>query len=134
MNNLAGTITSIDSDGNLSLVDIEVAGGSIMTALVVETPERCPWLQIGHRVQVLFKETEVSIARNLSGQISLRNRFPATVTAIRSEGMLAEICLDFSGIKIVSIITSRSARRMELQVGDTVEWLVKANEVSLTGN
>lgn len=134
MNNLPGTITTIDSDSSLSLVNIGVADNHEMSALIVETPERCPWLQIGHRVQVLFKETEVSIARNLSGQISLRNRLPATVTALRSEGMLAEICLDFSGRKIVSIITSRSAKRMELQVGDTVEWLVKANEVSLTGH
>lgn len=134
MNNLAGSITSIDCDGNLSLVDIDVAGGSTMTALIVETPEHCSWLEIGHKVKVLFKETEVSIARDLSGLISLRNRFPATITNLRSSGMLAEITLDFAGEQVVSIITSRSAQRLELQTGDQVEWLVKANEVSLTGN
>lgn len=84
-------------------------------------------------MRVLFKETEVSIAKELRGQISLRNRLSATVTAVRSEGMLAEISLDFAGQQIVSIITSRSARRMELKVGDGVEWLVKANEISLSG-
>lgn len=134
MNSVPGTIAAIDTDGNLSLVDIDVAAGARMTALIVENPEHCPWLEVGHKVKVLFKETEVSIARNLSGQISLRNRFPATITAIRSSGMLAEITLDSAGHQIISIITSRSAQRMELKTGDQVEWLVKANEVSLTGN
>jgi molybdate transport system regulatory protein len=134
MNILAGVISAIDTDGNLSLVDIDVAGDSTMSALIVETPEHCPWLKVGRKVKVLFKETEVSIARNLSGQISLRNRFPTTISAIRSSGMLAEITLDVGGHEIVSIITSRSAQRMALKTGDQVEWLVKANEVSLTVN
>ncbi len=132
MNSLAGTIAAIDTDGNLSLVDIDVTKTFRMSALIVETPEHCLWLKAGNKVKVLFKETEVSIARNLSGQISLRNRFMATITRIRSEGMLAEITLASAGHEVVSIITSRSAQRMELKTGDQVEWLVKANEVSLT--
>ncbi len=132
MNSIPGTIAAIDTDGSLSLVDIDVAEGTTMTALIVETPECCPWLRTGHTVQVVFKETEVSIARNLSGLISLRNRFPATVSNIRCSGMLAEICLDFVGQQIISIITNRSAQRLQLKTGDQVEWLVKANEVSLT--
>ncbi len=134
MNNILGTITAIDTDGNLSLVDITVSEDIRMSALIVETPEHCPWLKAGKKAKVLFKETEVSIARNLSGQISLRNRFMATITRIRSEGMLAEITLASAEHEVVSIITSRSAQRMELKTGDQVEWLVKANEVSLTGN
>ena len=132
MNNLTGTINAIDTDGNLSLIDILISSDLTMSALIVETPQRCPWLQEGQQVQVLFKETEVSIARNLSGQISLRNRFAATISALRLGGMLAEVTLDTAGQQVVSIITSRSARRMELKSGDQVEWLVKANEVSLT--
>ncbi|MFO7766778.1 MAG: TOBE domain-containing protein [Pelovirga sp.] len=134
MNSIPGKIATIDTDGNLSLVDIEVTSDFRMSALIVETPEHCPWLKTGQRIKILFKETEVSIARNLSGQISLRNRFVATIAGIRSEGMLAEITLDSAGHQVVSIITSRSAQRMELKTGDQVEWLVKANEVSLTGN
>ena len=134
MNKLTGVIKAIDTDGNLSLVDIDVGADLTMAALIVETPQRCPWLKKGHQVEVLFKETEVSIARNLSGQISLRNRFVATITGLRLGGMLAEVTLDTAGQQVVSIITSRSARRMELKTGDQVEWLVKANEVSLTGN
>ncbi|MFO7812355.1 MAG: TOBE domain-containing protein [Pelovirga sp.] len=134
MNSLPATIATIDTDGNLSLVDMDVTPDFRMSALIVETPEHCPWLTVGHKVKVLFKETEVSIARNLSGQISLRNRFAATITGIRSEGMLAEITLDSTGHQVISIITSRSAQRMELKTGDQVEWLVKANEVSLTGS
>ncbi|MBW6508431.1 MAG: TOBE domain-containing protein [Desulfuromonadales bacterium] len=134
MNSIPGTIAAIDTDGNLSLVDIEVSSDFRMSALIVETPEHCPWLKTGHKTKILFKETEVSIARNLSGQISLRNRFTATIAAIRSSGMLAEITLDSAGHQVISIITNRSAQKMELKTGEQVEWLVKANEVSLTGS
>lgn len=134
MNTLQGEIATVDTDGNLSLVDIGLQTGHRMSALVVETPARCPWLQLGQPVQVLFKETEVSIAKNLTGDISLRNRLPGTIRQIRTGGLLAEITLESLGETVVSIITERSAQRLQLAVGDDVEWLVKANEISLRGN
>ncbi|WP_027390285.1 TOBE domain-containing protein [Chrysiogenes arsenatis] len=134
MNRLCGIINGVESDGSLSLVDVCLSNDQKLSALVVETPARCPWLQLGQPVQVLFKETEVSIAKNLTGDISLRNRLPGTIRQIRTGGLLAEITLESLGETVVSIITERSAQRLQLAVGDDVEWLVKANEISLRGN
>ena len=39
--------------------------------------------------------------------------------------------LDCRGQPLTSIITTRAVKRLELQEGDEVEALVKANEVSL---
>lgn len=130
MNRLRGTITAISCNEHLSLVDV-VAGEDSYTAIVLETPQSAPHLKVGNEVAVLFKETEVSLARNLSGDLSLRNRMPGRVRQIREGGILSEVVLDCRGRTITSIITTRAVRRFGLQLGEEVEALVKANEVTL---
>ncbi len=130
MNRLFGTITAIECNEHLSLVDVAADGG-VFTAMLLETPQRAPYLKPGNKVAVLFKETEVSLAKNLSGQLSLRNRVPCRVQHIRSGGILSEVRLDWRGHELTSIITTRAAQRLDLKVGDEVEALVKANEVTL---
>ncbi|MDR2152630.1 MAG: hypothetical protein LBO72_07405 [Helicobacteraceae bacterium] len=130
MNVLAGCITGVETDGAISIVEVE-AGGLSFSALLVETPKTCDYLAIGRKVEILFKETEASIAKNLIGEISLRNRHGATIESLRYGGLLCEITLKSGGVIARSIITARSATRLNLAVGDTIEWLVKANEISL---
>ncbi len=130
MNRLLGTITVIESNGHLSLVDVAAKPGAF-TAMVLETPHSAPHLKVGHRVAVLFKETEVSLAKNLQGQISLRNRIRAQVRGIRRGEILSEVVLDYQGQSVTSIVTTRAVHRLALAEGDEVEALIKANEVSL---
>jgi molybdopterin-binding protein len=130
MNIIAGRIAEIETDGALSIAQI-AASGLRFSALLVETPKTCDYLAVGRKVEVLFKETEASIAKNLSGEISLRNRHSATIKRLRYGGLLCEIALQSGECEIASIITARSASRLNLAVGDEVEWLVKANEISL---
>lgn len=133
MNRLPGTISAVASEGGISLIDVSV-GKDTWTAMLVETPETAPYLCPGGRVWVLFKETEVSLGKGLSGRLSLRNRMPAVVRGIRTGALLAEVELDYQGYRLTSIITRRAVERLELAVGDRVEALVKANEVMLGEN
>ena len=130
MNKLIGKIVFIESTQHMSMVDIDVQG-DVFSSIVLETPASASYLKQGNSVQMLFKETEVSIAKNLTGLISLRNRFQATVIGIEKSDILAKISLNFKGKNIVSIITVRSVQKLGLIDGDAVEWLVKTNEVSL---
>ncbi len=130
MNKLRGRITGIEFNDHVSLVDVDVSGDSF-TATLLETPEDAPYLRVGNKVDVLFKETEVSLAKNLSGLISLRNRVKTTVTLVRSGVILSEVLLDYRGQTISSIITTRSIKRLDINPGDEVEAMVKANEVTL---
>jgi molybdopterin-binding protein len=130
MNKLRGRITRIESNDHISLVDVDVSGDSF-TATLLETPEDAPYLKVGNAVDVLFKETEVSLAKGLSGLISLRNRINTTVKQVRSGVILSEVVLDYRGQAISSIITTRSIRRLDIKPGDGVEAMVKANEVTL---
>ncbi len=133
MNRLRGRITGIESNDHLSLVNVAV-GSDTFTALLLETPLAAPYLAVGNAVTVLFKETEVSLAKNLSGLISLRNRIPVKVERIRRGVILSEVVLDYQGQQLTSIITTRAVTRLELHEGDEVEALIKANEVSLMEN
>ncbi len=130
MNKLRGRITSIQSNDHVSLVDVAVSD-DIFTATLLETPDDAPYLKVGNVVEVLFKETEVSLAKGLGGLISLRNRINTRVSAVRSGVILSEVVLEYGVYTLSSIITTGSIKRLGIKPGDMVEALVKANEVTL---
>ncbi|MBL7967463.1 MAG: TOBE domain-containing protein [Prolixibacteraceae bacterium] len=130
MNKLPGTIANIQQSGAILLVDADVNGHGF-SALLIESASLSEWLQIGNTVDLVFKETEVSLAKNLSGQISLRNRMKCVVQEIVRGDLLCKIKMSFQDYIIYSAITTRSVDAFHLAVGDEVEALVKANEVSL---
>ncbi|HEY3327493.1 MAG TPA: TOBE domain-containing protein [Novimethylophilus sp.] len=131
MNKLQGQIVSVDCNSHMSLVDVAV-GGDMFTATLLETPDTASYLRVGHPVTLLFKETEVSLAKNLTGLISLRNRFPVTVRSIERGAILSAVGLDYRGEPLICVITTRGVDRLQLAVGDTAEALVKANEMVLS--
>lgn len=130
MNKLKATIVNIESSEYISLVDLR-ANDDLFSCVIIETEETADYLRIGNQVHILFKETEVSIGKNLSGEISLRNRIHATIKQIDKGAVLCKIILDYKEIEIGSVITTRSANKLQLNVGDRVVGLVKANEVSI---
>lgn len=130
MNKLKATIVNIESSEHISLVDLQT-NGDIFSCVIIETAETADYLKTGNEVFILFKETEVSIGKNLSGEISLRNRIHATVKQINKGVVLSSLLLDYKGIEIGSVITTRSANNLQLKAGDAVVGLVKANEVSI---
>jgi molybdopterin-binding protein len=129
MNQVKGTIRAVESDEGLILVSVESAGDTF-SALMVETAENRS-METGMTVFMAFRETETAIGKDLSGGLSVRNRFPAVITAIAQSPILTKITLDFRGTQLSSVITSASAKRLELQIGDTVEALVKTTDMSL---
>jgi len=130
VNKLIGKIVLIESTQHMSMVDIDVQG-DVFSSIVLETPASASYLKQGNSVQILFKETEVSIGKNLTGLISLRNRFKGTIRRIEKSEILSKVFLNYQSQEIVSIISTRSVQKLGLIDGDAVEWLVKTNEVSL---
>lgn len=130
MNKIKGVITAVESSPNISLVDIE-AYGKRFSSLIIDTPANATYLTPGKEVYVLFKESEVSIAKGRTGLISMNNVLEVTVSKLSKGDVLARLELDFAGVPVVSVITTRSAERLGLQAGDKVEALVKSNEITL---
>ena len=56
MNVLKGNIESIDVNGDLSIVRVNVAG-SVFSTIVIDTPETASFLKVKNEVKIIFKET-----------------------------------------------------------------------------
>jgi molybdate transport system regulatory protein len=130
VNRIAATIQKIDTAGAISLVTLS-AHGYEFCCVLIETPETVPYLQLGHRVWMIFKETELSVAVNWQGEISLRNRFPGTVCHLEFGQILTNVGIDFFGTHLTAIITTQSARRMGLVIGAEVVGMVKTTELAI---
>ncbi len=130
MNQLKGVITAIDTAQDISLVTV-AALGDFFSALVIDSPETVAYLNPGLEIIMIFKETEMSLGKNFTGGLSLRNRFAATIKAIESGQILTSVQLDYKGQSLCALITTRSARELQLTVGEAVVGLVKSNEISL---
>lgn len=130
MNRLPATIAAIETHGSIALVEAAVGTHRFTAALIGAGNEVCAWTA-GMAVTLLFKETEVSLAKNLSGLISMRNRIPCTVRAVEQGKLLTRVTLDFDGHAIESVITTRSTHALAIAPGDRVEGLVKSNEMTV---
>ena len=130
MNKLSGIISKIQQSGAILLVDVDVDGHGF-SAMLIESATQPEWLVAEKTVDIVFKETEVSLAKNLSGQISMRNRMKCIVQQIERGELLSKISLKFQEYIVTSAITTRAVDSLQLAIGDEVEALVKANEVSL---
>ncbi len=130
MNTLTGNITQILQSGAILLVDVDV-DGQCFSALLIESIKRPAWLYNGNTIDLLFKETEVSLARDLKGLISIRNRMMCTVIRVESGELLSKITLQFQKNSVVSVITTRAVNSLNISPGDEIEAMVKANEISL---
>ena len=64
-------------------------------------------------------------------RVSGRNQLVGRIDAVRISGLMAEIAISIGGQQITSIITSRSARQMQLKPGQTAAALIKATEVMI---
>ena len=131
MNVLKGKICSIKNNGELCLVSIQV-GELKFSAIVIDTPQTCSYLQLKHPVKVIFKETEVIMATGKIHPISLQNRIPGTIFLIESDNLLSKVVVDSSVGKITSIITTNAVNQLGLEVGKEVIAMIKTNELMLS--
>jgi molybdate transport system regulatory protein len=130
MNQLSGHIAALDIAGSIALVDVAV-GARIYTAMLLGIGEDDAAWRPGVAVTLMFKETEVALAVNLSGMISLRNRLKGVVSEIEHGRLMSRVVFIVDGAPISSVITTRSLQNLQLIVGDEVEGLVKSNEMSV---
>jgi molybdopterin-binding protein len=64
-------------------------------------------------------------------RVSGRNQLVGRVTAVKIDGLMAQVSLSIGGQHITSIITADAAREMRLQKGQTVAALIKSTEVMI---
>src|ERR1700691_6086864 len=67
------------------------------------------------------------VVRRVSG----RNQLVGRIDSVRISGLMAEVAISIGGQQIISIITARSAREMQLKPARSAAALVKATEVMI---
>jgi molybdopterin-binding protein len=133
MNVLHGSIQSIHRHASVAVVEVAVEGLHLTAMLLGHATSLQGW-QVAQDVRLLFNETEVALAKNLHGEISMRNRLPGRIVAIEAGEVLTRVVFALTGsahAAISSVVTSRSAQAMQLAIGDQVEGLVKSTEMNL---
>jgi molybdate transport system regulatory protein len=130
MNQLNAVIQSMETEENISII-VAAAAGKEWYALVIDNIDTAPHLKPGSAVALVFKETAVSLAKGVSGQLSIRNRLAGTVSRIKIGTTLSEVGLHCDGFSLTSIITTNAVQELNLQEGDVVEALIKTTDISL---
>ena len=102
MNILKGTIEKLTISGSLTLIGIKV-GTIDMSAIVIDTPKTALYLKIGNTITVVFKETEVIIGKGNTDEISLRNKFKGTISAVH-KNMMSCFCSIFKNIEDINFL------------------------------
>ena len=127
MSNFIATIKKINSVDNLNIVEFDFNGITLkMMSLDLNDD-----VQIGKKVRLLVKPTNISLAKNLVGEISLSNQIVATIQSLENGQLLTSVILKINDTLLESIITVDSSKRMNLQIGEVVTILIKASNLSI---
>jgi len=126
MNTLKAKVTQIDSMDNLAIVKFNYQGLALsMMSLGIKD------LKVESQVIISINASHIAIGKDLKGDISLSNRFDCVIKELDKGELLSSIKLRINDDCLTSIITTSSVNRLNLQVGDEVQALVKASEISI---
>ena len=127
MNRIDAVVTTIDSFENITIVSFEAAGKPMrMMALELDKS-----LVVSSKVTLGVKASNIALAREFSGILSISNQLKATIESINNGKLLSSIKFSFAGSLIESIITRESVSRMNLQTGIDIIALIKSSELSI---
>ena len=130
MNSFQGEITNLQTSGELSRVKIQI-GSEQLSTIVIGNSESMTYLGLGNRIQVIFKETEVIIAKGDTSAVSLQNQIKGQISRINQGDLLSKIEVNTSIGIVKSIITSNAVQQLELKEGEEVIAMIKSNEIML---
>ncbi len=128
MNKIPATVLEIQSVQNLTLVSFSTAAQSLKM-MALELPEK---VQNGSSVMLTCKATNIAIAKNSDTMLSFSNQLHVTIKDIEKGELLCSLTLVFEENTLESIITADSAKRMNLQEGESVTALIKSSDLSIT--
>lgn len=127
MNKISATVVTIQNVQNLTQVTFATAAGELKM-MGLELPQN-----IKQNTQVILtcKATNIAIAKRSDTMLSFSNQLRVTIKAIEMGELLCSLLLAYDETLLESIITADSARRMQLQVGESVTALIKSSDLSI---
>jgi molybdopterin-binding protein len=98
---------------------------------------RLPGRRVGRKWLFARSDLETMLDHPLRSEphagldISARNQLRGRVESLLIEGVMAEVHLRIGKQELVSVITRRSAERLQLRAGDEVVAVIKSTEVMI---
>ncbi|RBQ28620.1 TOBE domain-containing protein [Aliarcobacter vitoriensis] len=120
-------VKNIQNKDNLNIVEFDFHNNTFkMMSLDLSSN-----LQIGSKVELLVKPTNIVISKNHIEDISLSNQALAKITDIQNGELLSSIKLKIENTILESIITKESSIRLNLKKDDEINILIKASDLSI---
>jgi molybdate transport system regulatory protein len=131
-NRFDATVESVTTGAAMTTVHTRLSGGLAVTAAITTDAAEDLGLAAGSAVQVLIKSTEVGVAADLNGRISIRNLLPGTIQSVDHGVAMTVVRIDIPGAGLLtSAITHDSATDLGLSAGMAVTALVKSTDVAI---
>ncbi len=132
MNKLQGTIKNIQTHEGISLIDISI-GDDEFSSLIINSKNTDEYIREGNSVNLLFKETEVSV-KNYHPEFNKKrkNKIVTTVKNIRVGTILSEISFIYNHQTITAIVLTRLLNELNLQVKDKAIVILRTQEILLS--
>lgn len=130
-NQFAGKITDIKRGAVNDEIDITIAGGQKIAAIITHESTGNLGLQTGKEVFALIKASSVIIMTDAEGaKLSARNCLTGTISRLQPGAVNAEVVIDLpGGSAIASIITNESAASLGLATSKKASAIFKASSV-----
>ena len=131
-NRFDATIDSVTSGPAMTTVKARLATGQEMTSVITSEAATELGLAAGTPVQLLIKATEVSVAIDAPGRVSIRNLLRGTLTAIDNGEVMTTLKVQLpDGDVLTAVITRESTEDLELTTGMAVTAMVKSTDVAV---
>lgn len=126
INKIEAIVTSMQKSDILNITSFSFQNFSLaMMSLELEN------INVGDRVLLSVKPTAVAIAKEINGLLSYSNQLQGVIIFIDYGKLLTDIHVLVKDTTINAIITTNSAKRMNLKQDDEVTCLIKASDLSL---
>ncbi|MBX3518381.1 MAG: TOBE domain-containing protein [Rhodospirillales bacterium] len=132
-NALPGIVKAINQGPIAAEVDLEIAPGMTICAIVTKRSVAALDLKPGHKATALIKSNFVLLARDVdAGKVSARNCLAGVVTNVMAGPINSELTLDLGGgLELTAVITGGSVQALGLKPGERASALIKASHIIL---
>jgi molybdate transport system regulatory protein len=130
-NQFFGTVTRLTRGAVNDEVELAVAGGHAIVAIVTHESVDNLGLQVGAEAFALVKSSSIILVADDDGaRYSARNRMAGAIARIEPGAVNTEVVIELpGGASVAAIVTSESSKAMGLAVGGTVSAIFKASSV-----
>ncbi len=131
-NQIRGNIVLIQEDSVNAEVYIKLKSGYTIVSNITKASVINLNLKIDDEVTAFFKSSTVLLTKDLTLNISARNKLQGKIESINLGEINCEVIIDIGNSdKIASIVTSYSVKNLNLEVGIDASAIIKASDIMI---